>query len=418
MDAESERTDADRTKSLGRSFSRGLGSFIRGLSNFAAGFRRGTWDRQAEELIDAEIGEVSELRSLAQLDKQRIDSLLKTKRQLLRDQVAVELIANRVTVILCISAVVLPAVIVGRTADFDNPVWLYFATLSGLALVAGLPLAALETLTGRERAGGIWVALVFSTYMAIAIWYVATPDRRAPEDSVLVAAITAWTGLIIVLVGRVYLSAWNQAALTRVWRERRVEAVVVVDLLAVVQILEREADSDPSTRRPMESTGKARALLADAAQAVNDHLPRLIDGRRAFTADAETIAREAAAALLDLRSAVTLPGGRVRDDDFERLKTTVEKWSVGSLHDLPRTEPSPAESKDSERRRLRHIARTLALGAVPLVLLVIVTLLPFELSGAVTEALTPFAVTWLLLSVAAVFAPAEVKLDTKTLFNR
>jgi hypothetical protein len=62
--------------------------------------------------------------------------------------------------------------------------------------------------------------------------------------------------------------------------------------------------------------------------------------------------------------------------------------------------------------------RKLLLGALPLILLIAVTLLPLKMSAAVTAALAPFAVTWLLLSFASVFAPADVKMDTKTLFNR
>ncbi|GAB2651715.1 hypothetical protein [Kribbella swartbergensis] len=419
MDAESEPTDATRSKPLVR----GVGTLVRGLGNFFAGFQGSTWDRKADEAIDAYLREVAELRSLSEVHRQRIDSLLRTKRLFLRDQFAVELIANRLTLLLGISAVLVPGVIVGlevpRSDGDQNPVWLYAFALIGLMLVLSWPAVALEKLTGRERAGMTWAALVLSTYIAIAVWYAATPGR-GDEDAILIAAVTAWTCLIIVLLARVYVVSWNQAALTKAWREQRVEAAVVLDLVAVLQILEHTTDRD-DTRRPLKSTGDARALLADAAQAVNDHLPRLIDGRPAFSVDAETIAREAAAAILDLRSAVTLPGGRSSDEDLERLKTAVEAWAIGSLADLPRQPPPAAEEAlEVARRRsgLRQVARTLALGVVPLGLLAVVTLLPLKLSGAVTEALAPFAVTWLLLSVAALLAPADVKLDTKTLFNR
>jgi hypothetical protein len=416
MDAESELTVAAQAKSLGH-------SLVRSVGNFVAGFQRATWDRRADETIVASLREVGELRSLSKVDTQRIEALLNTRRPFLRSEFAVELIANRLTLILGISAVLVPGVLVGLNAPrVDDPVWVYAVMLIGILAVATWPALALETLTGRDRAGLVWMALVISSYMAIAVWYAATSDRTDPENPTrgpLVAAATAWTCLVIVLVARVYVVAWNRAALNRAWTEVRVEARVVSNLLAVLQILEQATSDDDNDRRPMKSTGNARALLADAAEAVNDHLPRLIDGRRAFSADAEATAREAAAALLDLRSAVTLPGGRVRDEDLERLKTTVEKWSIGSLADLPRLAPPDAEPEESERRRsgLRQNARTFALGVIPLILLIIVTLLPLKLSGAVTEALTPFAVTWLLLSVAAVLAPADVKVDTKTLFN-
>jgi hypothetical protein len=328
-------------------------------------------------------------------------------------------------VILGIVAVFVPGLVVALEAPRgdENPVWVFVIMLLGLSIIATWPAVALETLTGRERAGLIWMALVLSTYSAVAVVNVAAPDRSDPEITIrfpFVAAVAAWMGLAIVIVARVYVVAWNRAELNRVWTEQRVEAAVVMKLLRVLQILEHATEGDDNARRPMKATGAARALLADAAQAVNDYLPRLIDGRRVYGADARTIAREAAAALLGLRSAVTLPGGYVRDEDLQRVKTAVEAWSVGSLADLPREAPPEGESIEYERRRsgLRHVTRTLALGAVPLVLMVVVTLLPLELSGAVSDALTPFAVTWLLLSVAAVFAPADVKLDSKTLFNR
>jgi hypothetical protein len=62
--------------------------------------------------------------------------------------------------------------------------------------------------------------------------------------------------------------------------------------------------------------------------------------------------------------------------------------------------------------------RKVVLGALPLILLIAVTLLPFKMPAAVSDALAPFAGTWLLLSVASIFAPADVKMDFKTLFNR
>jgi hypothetical protein len=64
------------------------------------------------------------------------------------------------------------------------------------------------------------------------------------------------------------------------------------------------------------------------------------------------------------------------------------------------------------------VVRKLLLGALPLILLIAVTLLPVTMPAAVAAALAPFAVTWLLLAIASVLAPADVKMDFKTLFNR
>jgi F0F1-type ATP synthase assembly protein I len=53
--------------------------------------------------------------------------------------------------------------------------------------------------------------------------------------------------------------------------------------------------------------------------------------------------------------------------------------------------------------------RNVVVGTLPLILLIAATLLPLKMSAPVTQALAPFAVTWLLLSVASIFAPADVK---------
>jgi hypothetical protein len=231
--------------------------------------------------------------------------------------------------------------------------------------------------------------------------------------------VCAATALTILLVARVYVVAWNQTALVHAWAERRLEAAVVWMLLGVVHALVAEPSKD-GTPTPLQRSGNARALLARAAEAVNDYLPRLIDGRSAYSKDAQSIASEGAAALLDLRSAVNLPGGRVREEDLARLTATVEAWSIGSLADLPRKVSPTADPLETPSRRsgLLQVVRKVLLGTLPLILLIAVRLLPLTMSAALTEALAPFAVTWLLLSVASVFAPADVKMDTKTLLNR
>jgi hypothetical protein len=260
------------------------------------------------------------------------------------------------------------------------------------------------------------MALVLWAYIAVAAWIVTAPGSGDPNDTILVAIVFAATALTILLVARVYIVAWNKTALIHSWAELRLEAAVVWMLLGVVHALVEEPGKD-GTPTLLQRSGEARALLARAAAAVNDYLPRLIDGGRA---DAQSIASEGAAALLDLRSAVNLPGGRAREEDLARLTATVEAWSIGSLADMPRKVPLTADSLESSSRRsgLLQVVRKLLLGALPLILLIAVTLLPLKMSAAVTAALAPFAVTWLLLSVASVFAPADVKMDTKTLFNR
>ena len=210
--------------------------------------------------------------------------------------------------------------------------------------------------------------------------------------------------------------AWNKTALIDAWAELRLEAAVVWMLLGVVHALVEKPRKD-GTPTLLQRSGEARALLARAAQAVNDYLPRLIAGGHA---DAQSIASEAAAALLDLRSAVNMPGGDVREEDLARLTATIEAWSIGSLADMPRKVPITADSLEfsSLRSGLLQVVRKLLLGTLPLILLIAATLLPLKMSAAVTAALAPFAVTWLLLSVASIFAPADVKMDFKTLFNR
>jgi hypothetical protein len=190
-------------------------------------------------------------------------------------------------------------------------------------------------------------------------------------------------------------------------------------LLDVAHALEEEPDKD-GTPTLLQRSGEARALLARAAKVVNDYLPRLIGGGSAYSSDDQRIATEGAAALLDLRSAVALPCGRVGEEDLAPLTATIKKWSIGSLADMPRKAPLTADPLEPSSRRsgLLQILRKLLLGALPLILLIAVTLLPFKMSADFTAALAPFAVTWLLLSVASIFAPDDVKMDIKTLFNR
>ncbi len=428
-DPESNGPTARTTSSrVGRLFE----SIKRALKGLADGFRGTTWDDKADTAINNQLKAFGKLRSLSDADKRRlkprIEALLRTQHPCLRSTAAVEEIANRITWLLGICAIAIPALVVGLTG---GRVWLYIFLLVGLLWVLARPALVLETLTGRDSAGVIWMALVLSANIAAAAWIVTGPGSRGddpPADTILVAVVAvvcASTALAIVLVARVYVVAWNKAALARVWVEEWLEAAVVSNLLGVVQVLEHSLEEHGSggrTRpyRPMELSGQAREILADAADAVNDHLPRLIDRRREYSADAQSIASEGAAALLDLRSAVNLPGGRVREEDLARLTLTVEAWSIGSLADLPRKVPSTADSVESSSHRsglLQDLGKVL-LGTLPLILLIALTLLPLTMPAGVIEALSPFAVTWLLVSLASVFAPTDVKLDTRTLFNR
>jgi hypothetical protein len=387
-----------------------------------------------------------EMRLLPHADKRRlkptIKELLDSRRNFLRSEAAVKAIANRVTWVLSICAVAVPAVVIGLiNSKYVIPgstevVLGYFLGLWVLAVVAFLPVPFLQMLTGRLRAGMIWVVLVLWAFIAVAAWIVAASGTSAASShiclglsstcyrdanelgTILVAAVSAVTALTIVLVARVYVVAWNRTALINAWAEQRLEAAVVWMLLGVIDALEEEPGKD-GTPTLLQRSGEARALLARAAKAVNDYLPRLIGGGNAYSADAQRLASEGAAALLDLRSAVNLPCGRVGAEDLAPLTATIEKWSIGSLADMPRKVPPTAECLEPSGRRsgLLQVLRKLLLGALPLILLIAVTLLPFKMSADFTAALAPFAVTWLLISVASVFAPADVKMDTKTLFG-
>jgi len=339
--------------------------------------------------------------------------------------------AKRVTWVLCICAAAVPAVVVGLIAprsDVGGTVLLYFLELSLLAFAATWPTAVLRTLTGRTRATLIWLAFVLWVSVAFAILIAIAPGTSEPYDTIFVAAVCAATALTIVLLAWVYVVAWNENALINAWAEQRLEAAVVWMLLGViwvlaeeprrgrhptprvVQVLVEEPGGD-GTPTPLQRSGKARALLAKAAAAVNDYLPRLIDGDRAYSANAQSIASEAAAFLLNLRSAVNLPGGRVCKEDLALLTKTVEDWSIGSLANLPQQASPAADPQEASSRRpgLLQVVRNVAVGTLPLILLITATLLPLKMSAPVTQALAPFAVTWLLLSVASIFAPADVK---------
>jgi hypothetical protein len=424
-----------------------LHGLIRAPGVFAVGFRGATWDHKADKEIRDDLKLFDKMRSLPDADKQRlkrrIEELLDSQRGFLRSAAAVEAIANRVTWVLCICAVAVPAVVAGLiSSKYVIPGWGeivsgYFFALVVLPLVAFLPVRVLEMLTGHFRAGMIWMVLVLWVFIAVAAWIVAASGTSVASSyiclgvsrncystsneygTILVAVVCAVTALTIVLVARVYIVAWNKNALTNAWAEQRLEAAVVWLLLRVVHVLE-EKPGEHGSPTLLQRSGAARAILAVAAEAVIDYLPRLISGGSAYSADAQRIANEGAAALLDLRSAVNLPCGRVGEEDLAPLTKTIEKWSIGSLADIPRKVPLTADSLEPSSRRsgLLQVLRKLLLGALPLILLIAVTLLPFKISADFTAALAPFAVTWLLLSVASVFAPDDVKLDTKTLFNR
>jgi len=278
------------------------------------------------------------------------------------------------------------------------------------------------------------MALVLWAYIAAAAWIVTGHGSSDPTDTILVAVACAMTALTILLLARLYIVAWNEIALTHAWAQQRPEAAVVCILLGVIQVLaEKTGKSAAPTLRvvqvlmeepgkddaptPLQRSGRARALLAQAAWAVNKYLPRLIDGGGAYSANAQSTASEAAAVLLDLRSAVNLPGGLMPKGDLARLTATIEAWSIGSLADLPRKVPLTTDSLESPSRRPGPLqaVRKLLLGALPLILLIAIALLPVTMPSAVTAALAPFAVTWLLLSIASVFSPADVKMDFKSL---
>jgi hypothetical protein len=416
-------------------------SIIGILESIAAPFRGITWEHKADKEIKDDLKASSEMRSLSDVDKQRlkprIKELLETQRSFLRTEAAVKAIANRVTWVLCICAVAVPAVVVGLTTpDGGNAVFLYFSMLLGVVLLVLWPAHVLQMMTGRTGPELIWMALVLWAYIAAAAWIVTGHGSSDPTDTILVAVVCAVTALTIVLVARVYIVAWNEIALTHAWAEQRLEAAVVCILLGVIQVLAEktgkhgaptlhvvqvllEEPGKDDTPTPLQRSGRARALLAQAASEVNEYLPRLIDGGGAYSANAQSTASEAVAALLDLRSAVNLPGGRMGEGDRARLTATIGAWSIGSLADLPRKVPLTADSLESSSRRpgLLQVVRKLMLGALPLILLIAITLLPVTMPAAVTAALAPFAVTWLLLSIASVLAPADVKMDFKTLFN-
>jgi hypothetical protein len=226
-----------------------LQSIKRGLGGFATGFRGATWEHEADEAIKEGLEAFGEMRSLSDVDKQRlkprIEELLKTQRDFLRSEAAVEAIANRVTWVLCICAVVVPAVVVGLiTPHGGGAVWSYFFRLFGLALVVLWPPVVLEKLTGRYRAGVIWMALVLWAYIAVAAWIVTAPGSGDPNDTILVAIVFAATALTILLVARVYIVAWNKTALVHAWAELRLEAAVVWMLLGVVHALVAEPGKD------------------------------------------------------------------------------------------------------------------------------------------------------------------------------
>lgn len=78
----------------------------------------------------------------------------------------------------------------------------------------------------------------------------------------------------------------------------------------------------------------------------------------------------------------------MRERDVARLTATVEAWSIGSLADLPRKFWLAADSLESSSRRpgLLQVVRKLLLGALPLILLIAITLLPVTMPAAITAA--------------------------------
>jgi len=168
----------------------------------------------------------------------------------------------------------------------------------------------------------------------------------------------------------------------------------------------------------LDVTREVRGLLTGAAKAVDRYLPGLIDGSPPHSRQAREIADQAAAALMGLRSAGDLPGGRADSDEVRRVRNTIRGWSSGSLADLPRAEAKEIDLPTAPGRwsGATRTLRTILLGFTPLVLLVAVSLSPVTIPQTVADALAPFSVTWLLFCIASVFYPGDHPPDIKSLF--
>jgi hypothetical protein len=397
---------------------------------FVEGFRGRSWDAAAERAVQADLAVFRELRSMSDADRERLEpriaALLGTRTPLWRSQYAVRAVSTRAAIVLAVAAVVLPPIVVAHTSPEGwSSVGSYLIMLAGVVVIAAVPARVLEMVTGRLRIGLVWVSLVFTLDVAVAVASVAAPGALTADRAVFVAAVAAWAGVVVVLVGRICVQEWNAAALRRAWAAERVEGAVVDTLLTVAALL--EATIDPSSEhdpadpyRPLLVTGAVRGALTDAANAVEQHLPTLLERHPGRTMRARATAHEVAAALLELRSVADLPGGRVRDADLARLAAAIEAWTVGSLADLPHQAPEGTEPIEAPSRwaAASQPSRKVLVGVTPLILLVVVNLLPIRIPAVVTDALGPFAVTWLLVSVASVFAPDKISLDAKTLLGR
>jgi hypothetical protein len=413
-----------------------VGTVGHGVVDFVEGFRGRSWDAAAEAWIQDELRAFRQLWASEpdqQLLEPRIDALMTSRRQLLRWQLAVRAVTNRLAGALFVAAVVVPPVVVALTSS-DHDVWTYLFSLLGVAWLALLPAKALWVLTGRPGAALVWVALLLSLYVAGGAMVVSRPGPVPPGDGMAVAAAAAVAGFAVVLLGRSYLLAWNAAALRRAWVEERLEASVVVQLLAVLDHLEStvrppgtatdghlaRSDEPPVVDRPLEVTGQVRALLNSAAAAVRDHLPGLIEASAPPSAQARAIADEVAGFLLDLQSAGDLPDGRAPDGELQRVRDAIRGWSTGSLGNLPRADADGITASTARSRwsTASQMVRTILLGLTPLILLVAISLSPITIPRVVSDSLGPFAVTWLLVCIAYVFHPGDHTPDLKTLLGR
>ncbi|MEV4617870.1 hypothetical protein AB0J74_04010 [Asanoa sp. NPDC049573] len=242
-----------------------------------------------------------------------------------------------------------------------------FAT-AGLALSAGLLLLVFSRFVSAPTWYGVLIRGAPTGLVAVALGYglISFADR---QWAVLVGGslIAATAVAALFFVGAALPTWWSMAAKRRIWR-RNPREEIVDDFLSVLYELD-----DVHKRNDLAERARWVTKIERAARFMERHLPHAFG-----PADAATMvwradrAAGAATAIRQLKRHLIAP----REDSWDRLVAEIRAATVavasGQLGDLRWASPVSVDP----RRRLKQalgIARTVAVAAVPLAVVLAVT---------------------------------------------
>jgi hypothetical protein len=299
----------------------------------------------------------------------------------------------------------------------------YVVFIFVLLLLAYWPVVVARTLKVRSSVIYVWLSLVLSGYVGLAVISSREMRTGAPpsEEVAFVAAILAIIVLTTALYAYPLIVVWSSISLQRAWSVEYPESRVVRTLIMILGVLEdtrhdeEVGHDDGQDPRPLYITGRLWSSLDQGVEAVQQGLPRLLNPHNTNDPAVQSSTAQIAAGLRQLRAATVLPGGAARAEDIQRVRDALRTWVVGTLDDLPKAEPEPEVDSARQRSSLRRSnqLRRILVAVAPLALLLVIVLLPFSLT-TVEEALAPFAIAWLISAGLSALDPEGIAADRFT----